>query len=391
MGLTVWFSATAVLSALRTELGIGQLAAVWLTASVQIGFVTGGIVSSLLTLGDRFEPQRIMGLSAFGAGVTTASLALVPLEFWGAIATRFLTGVFLAGLYPMGMKVMASWASSKERGTAFGLLLGALTLGSGMPHLLTGLADALPWRGVLLIASGITIAAGVIALTGLRSGPHTSSLQSVPRIRHAWAGFRSRGPLLANLGYFGHMWELYAFWTWLPTFLLASRKAAGEPSSAAGIGVTTFLAIGVAGVAGCLIGGWLADRFGRRLAAVSALAVSGASCLISPVMFAVTGPAMIVFLVIWGSSVIADSGVFSTSLSESVDPRYVGTALTAQTTIGFLITVVTIQLVPLVAQAFGWQYAFLVLAIGPVVGGVAMFMRRDPRPLALASLERGAA
>ncbi|WP_240372057.1 MFS transporter [Brevibacterium zhoupengii] len=376
LGLTVWFSATAVSPALQAEWQIGSLSAVWLTASVQVGFVAGGITSALLTLGDRFRPQLVMGISAFGAGLATAILALAANGLWQAIVLRFLTGVFLAGLYPIGMKVMSSWASPRQRGTAFGILLGALTLGSGMPHLISGLAEGLPWRLILLIAACITLVAGFIALAWVRPGPLAAAKTARPKISHAWAGFSSRSPLLANLGYFGHMWELYALWTWLPTFLLMSHRAHGGGTSAIQIGTESFIAIGVAGLAGCLLGGWLSDKVGRSAAAVAALVVSGLCCLFSPLMYTVTGPIMLVFLIIWGSSVIADSGVFSTSLSESVDPRYVGTALTAQTTVGYLVTVITIQIVPLAANLTGWQFAFLILAPGPVVGAIAMYLRR---------------
>lgn len=377
LGLTVWFSATAVSPALQAEWGISPVTAVWITASVQLGFVTGGVTSALLTLGDRFRPQLVMAIAAAGASLSTALLALTANGFWAAVVLRFLTGVFLAGLYPVGMKVMASWAAPRQRGKAFGLLLGALTVGSGMPHLISGLAD-LPWRQVMLVAAAVTAVAGIIAVLWVRPGPHAHQQPSRPRIRHAWAGFRTRTPLLANLGYFGHMWELYAFWTWLPTFLLLSRQTQFGGQGVEWIGLVVFLAIGVAGLAGCLLGGWAADRFGRRLAAVSALLVSGACCLLSPVMFRAAWPVMIVFLVLWGASVIADSGVFSTSLSESVDPRYVGTALTAQTALGFLLTVVTIQLVPVLASALGWQFAFLLLLPGPVAGAAAMYLQHRP-------------
>lgn len=376
LGLTVWFSATAVSPSLQAEWSIGPLAAVWLTASVQLGFVAGGITSALLTIGDRFRPQLVMGVSSFGAGVATAVLALWADGLWPAVMLRFLTGACLAGVYPIGMKVMATWASPRQRGIAFGILLGALTVGSGMPHLISGLAQSLPWRSIMLIAAGVTILAGIIALAWVRAGDHGDGRTARPRVRYAVAGFRTRAPLLANLGYFGHMWELYALWTWLPTYLLVSRRSLGSDAGLDVIGTWSFIAIGVAGLLGCLLGGWLADRFGRSAAAVSALVVSGLCCLCSPFMFAVAGPLMLVFLIIWGASVIADSGVFSTALSESVDPRYVGTALTAQTTVGYLITVVTIQLVPLAANLTSWQYAFLILMPGPVIGAIAMHLRR---------------
>jgi MFS family permease len=201
--------------------------------------------------------------------------------------------------------------------------------------------------------------------------------------------FADRGPRLVNLAYFGHMWELYALWTWLPAFLAASGTATtGLPASAipGRPGIEAFLAIGVAGLAGCLIGGWAADRLGRAATAAAALAVSGACCLLSPLSFTASRPWLLGFAAVWGAAVIADSGVFSTLLSELADRRYIGTALTAQTATGFLLTIVTIQLVPLIAAA-GWRYAFLALAAGPLTALPALTslnrqMRRNPHAIA---------
>jgi MFS family permease len=196
-------------------------------------------------------------------------------------------------------------------------------------------------------------------------------------VRHAIAIFAKRGPRLASLGYFGHMWELYALWTWLSMFVVAGRAQRSD-AAASSTGMIAFVAIGVAGTAGCLVGGWASDRYGRAPAAVAALLISGACCLVSPIVFAAPTVVLVVFLLVWGGAVIADSGVFSTSLSETTDARFVGTALTAQTAIGFLLTVVTIQLVPIVADLIGWQYAFLLLAPGPLIGAVAMSALRAP-------------
>jgi MFS family permease len=217
----------------------------------------------------------------------------------------------------------------------------------------------------------LTAAGAVVALTLVRPGPHLDLRAITANPGSAIAILAQRGTRLVSLGYFGHMWELYALWTWLSTFIAAGRAERGDaavPSS----GLITFVAIGVAGTAGCLLGGWASDRFGRPPAAVAALMISAACCLASPVFFAAPTVVVVVFLLVWGAAVIADSGVFSTSLTETTDPRFVGTALTAQTAIGFLLTVVTIQLVPIVADLIGWQYAFVLLAPGPLIGAVAM-------------------
>ncbi len=381
LGLAVWFSATAISPTLRTEWDLSATATVWLTASVQIGFAIGAVTSSTLGLPDRFVPQRLMATCALGAAACTALLAAYADGLALAVPLRLATGLLLAGIYPVGMKLTASWAEPLDRGKAFGRLIGALTLGSALPHLITS-AGPLPWRGVMTAASLLCLGAAVVALALVRPGPLLVT-GTRPRARFALDGFRARGPRLANLGYFGHMWELYAFWTWLPAFLLAARGLPGGTLDR-GVSLLTFATIGVAGVAGCLVGGWASDRFGRSPAAVTALVVSGLCCLASPLFFAAPGALLVAFLAVWGAAVIADSGVFSTALSETADQRYVGTALTVQTAIGFSLTVVTIQLLPLVAAAVTWQYAFWLLVPGPLLGAVAMRRFRtagDPTPV----------
>jgi predicted MFS family arabinose efflux permease len=376
LGLAVWFSATAVAPTLRSEWGIGATGAVWLTASVQIGFVTGAITSAAFNLADRVTPQKLLAASAMGAAACTAAIAFFATGLAAAVPMRFLTGMFLAGVYPVGMKLMASWSVSADRGRSFGILIGALTLGSALPHLISGFGP-LPWRSAMLAAAVLSTTAAVVALAVIRPGPHLDFDSIKPDPRHALALFAERGPRLVSLGYFGHMWELYALWTWLSMFVDAGREAHGDITTAS-TGFIAFAAIGVAGAVGSLLGGWASDRFGRPLAAVVALVVSGACCVASPLFFAAPTIVLVAFVLVWGAAVIADSGVFSTALSETTDARYVGTALTAQTGIGFLLTVVTIQLVPIAAGQIGWHYAFLILAPGPLIGAVAMLTLNVP-------------
>jgi MFS family permease len=387
LGLAVWFSATAIAPSLRAEWGLSTTAAVWLTASVQIGFAVGAVTSSSLGLPDRMPPQRLMSASALGAAACTAALALAVDGLAAAVPLRALTGFFLAGVYPVGMKLTASWVGSAGRGRAFGILIGALTLGSAMPHLVASIGP-LPWRSVMLVAAGLTLAAAVVARALIRPGPLLNE-SARPHARYALEVFRERRPRLANLGYFGHMWELYAFWTWLAAYLVAAREAAGRGGPSSAVSVLTFGVIGLAGAAGAVLGGWAADRRGRSFAATSALVVSGTCCLLSPWAFGWPPVLLVVFLCVWGAAVIADSGVFSTALSETVDQRFVGTALTVQTAVGFSLTVVTIQLAAVLASAVGWQYAFLLLAPGPLAGAVAMwrFGRPSREPATPAAIE----
>jgi Sugar phosphate permease len=368
LALAVWFSASAVVPTLQREWGITATGAVWLTSSVQIGFVIGAVMSATTSLADRIRPHVLLAASATGAAACTALFALFADDLLVGLPFRVLTGVFLAGVYPVGMKLMASWTTANNRGRSFGVLLGALTLGSALPHLI-GVLDV-SWHGLMVCAAGVTFSGALVGLLVVRPGPEISERGGRMDPRHLVRMFRDAGPRLINLGYFGHMWELYAMWTWLPSFVLASR---GHQSvTTVWVAVGLFISIGVAGVIGCLIGGWAADRFGRSRTAMIALAVSGSCCLLTPVVFFSPWLVLVLFAAVWGASVIADSGIFSSLLTENTDRRYVGTALTAQTAIGFLLTVVTIQVVPLVAEVTGWQFAFLVLLPGPVIGISAM-------------------
>jgi MFS family permease len=283
-----------------------------------------------------------------------------------AVPLRFATGIALAGVYPPGLKLMTSWFD-RGRGLALGVLVGALTLGSALPQLISAFA-ALPWRAVLVVAAALGAAGSALAARYVRTGPLAAPAPPF-QPRYVLTLFGQRGPRLANLGYFGHMWELYAMWTWLPAYLTASTARTGTPLP---IGVAAFLAIGVAGVAGCLLGGWLGDRVGRARLAALAMATSGTCCLLAAFAFGGPPPVVLALVLVWGAAVIADSALFSACTSQVVDPRYTGTALTTQTAIGFLLTVVTIQATPLVAERVGWPVAVALLGLGPAAGAVAM-------------------
>ena len=337
-----------------------------MAASVQLGFVTGAVTAAVLNLADRVPAHRLVAVCALVAAAATACVAAFADGLAVAVPLRFLTGVALAGVYPTGLKLMTSWFD-RGRGFALGVLVGALTLGSALPQLISAFA-ALPWRAVLLVAAASAAAGGLLAARVVRPGPLAAPAPPF-RPRYALTLFRERGPRLANLGYFGHMWELYAVWTWLPAYLAASTATTGAPVP---VGVVAFLAIGVAGGAGCLLGGWLGDRVGRARLAALAMTVSGTCCVLAA--FAFGGPPLLVLALVfvWGAAVIADSGLFSACTSQVVDPRYTGTALTTQTAIGFLLTIVTIQATPLIAEHVGWPVAVALLALGPAAGTVAM-------------------
>lgn len=367
--MATWFSASAVVPALRREWGVGDAGAAALTVTVQLGFVTGALGSAALNLADRLPTHRLVAASAALAAATTAAIAVAVDSLGPALALRFVTGVALAGVYPPGLKLMASWFD-RGRGTALGVLVAALTLGSALPQLLNAVA-VLPWRGVLLTAAALALGAAAVAWSSVRPGPLTRPAPPLaPGV--VVEVLRQRGPRLATLGYLGHMWELYAVWTWLPAYLTASLAARGLDPTRTTVGLISFAAIGLAGVAGCVGGGLLGDRVGRAKVAGWAMRTSAACCVLAALVFGAHPALVVPVLALWGFAVIADSGLFSSVLTDVVDPRYTGTALATQTALGFLLTVVTINAVPYVVSATSWGTATVLLALGPAAGAVAM-------------------
>lgn len=371
--MSVWFSTAAVVPSLIASWRISSGDASWLTSAVQVGFVAGALISATLNLTDRLRIGTLICASALVAALSTALVPIVSHGLGTALPLRFLTGVALAGIYPAGTKLVASWFGA-SRGLAMGILLAALTVGSAAPHLVTSFGDP-AWRLVLSVTSGLAVVGGLVALA-LEYGPRVAPPAPL-RVGYVAEMFRDRRQRLINLGYFGHMWELYAFWTWLPLYLTASLAAGGGwHGGSTATGLISFAAIGVAGGLGCVAAGRSARRRAPLAIARLSLAVSGACCVLSPVVFGLTPFVVVPLLLVWGCFVIADSPMFSTALSEVADPRFVGTALTAQMAIGFLVTAVAIRLVPVVADALGWRWAFSILAIGPALG-LACTIRRD--------------
>jgi MFS family permease len=370
LALACWFAASAVAPTLRDEWGVSSVAAALLTVAVQLGFVTGAVTSAALNLADRVPAHRLAAVSALAAAASTAAIAAAVDSLAPAVVLRFVTGAALAGVYPVGMKLMTSWFD-RGRGFALGVLVGALTLGSAMPQLVSSIAT-LPWRGVLAVSAVSAVLGAVVAWTLVRPGPLARPAPPLePRfVVRLW---REPGPRLANLGYFGHMWELYAMWTWVPAYVSASLLASrGEAPGRTTIGLTAFTVIGVAGAVGCLAAGRLGDRLGRARVAGWAMRVSALCCVLAALVFGLPVWVVLPVLLLWGFSVIADSGLFSSCVADVVDPRYVGTALTFQTAVGFLLSVLTINAVPLVVDHAGWRVAVALLALGPVAGAVAM-------------------
>lgn len=368
LAMGTWFAASAAAPALREQWDLSAAQATLLTTAVQLGFVVGALTSAALNLPDVVHPPKLAAGSALVAAVTTAALPLLAHGVGAAVPLRFLTGLSLAGVYPVGLKLASSWFL-EGRGAALGLVVGALTLGSTLPHLIGGSLGS-AWREGLWVAAALAALAALI-LTRTEVGPYASRSTGLhPRV--VLGLVRERGPRLANLGYVGHMWELYAVWTWLPTFLAASFAARGVDVAAPVRALLAFLALGACGAAGCVLGGRLGDRWGRARFAAAAMAVSGACCLLAAVAFGRSPLVLVPVLLVWGTAVIADSAMFSTCTTSVVDSRYLGTALAFQTSVGFLVSAVTIQVTPLVAEARGWPFAVASLAAGPLLGALAM-------------------
>ena len=372
LAMSLWFTGTAVLPQVTSIWHANLALSSWITVAVQIGFAAGAIVFALFNVPDIFSPIKVLVVSAIAAAVANAAFATMAGKPVPAILLRGATGFFLAGVYPTGMKIIAGWFQ-KGRGLALGVMIGALSVGSALPHAVNSVGG-IPWRGVVLAGSGFALLGALIVALAVHEGPYAMP-QSRLEISQIWEIVRNRPLRLANLGYLGHMWELYSMWAWIAVIFAA---AAGWPRLKYEAAAALVIAIGIIG---CVWAGAASDRLQHKSArerigqrarvTVIAMSVSALCCVLAAVVFG--RPVLLLLLaLVWGISIIADSAQFSAIISEVAEKRYVGTALTLQTALGFLLTAFTIRFMAAIAQRFGWRSALVVMAVGPLLGIWAM-------------------
>jgi MFS family permease len=367
---STWFTGTAAIPTLRAAWGLTDAESAWLTIAVQIGFIAGTFLYAALNVADVFNARRVFLVSAILGAAFNAAFAWLSQGPAAAVAFRFLTGVTLAGVYPVGMKIVASWFRT-GLGWRLGVLVGALVLGTAAPYLVQAAGVGADWRVLATAGSVLALAGGTLVVATVPDGPYLTT--RAPFDARAAARVFARPEFrYTAFGYFGHMWELYALWS-LVAFYLRDRFTGADAGWSAAIPLIAFGTVG-AGALGCVAGGWVSRRVGERQVALVSLIVSGGLCVLSGFAQALPAPALVAYLLVWGVFVVSDSPQFSALAARYCPPEYTATALTVQNGIGFAVTVVSIQLLPFVAERTGWRWAFVALCVGPLLG--AHFMRR---------------
>lgn len=366
--MSLWFVSAAILPDLMREVALAPWRAGLLSTAVQIGFVFGALALAVHGTSDRFDPRRVFAVSAVVAAISTLALIVLPPGGTGQVIARALTGVCLAGCYPVGMKIAVGW-TLRRRGLIVGILVGALTLGSAAPHGLALLGGA-DWRVTVALASALAMSSAVLVLM-MRLGPHHAVAPSRFDPSALTIAWRCRPVRLAYAGYLCHMWELYAFWAWIAAALAASFHLSGLDGPAHTARIVAFVAIALGGLA-CVPAGALADRVGKARVAGATMALSGVLALLTALSFGGAPWLTAVLAILWGIFVIPDSAQFSALVADAAPPDRAGSLMTFQTALGFLLTAVTIQTAPILAEAIGWPLVLAVFGVGPLIGVEAM-------------------
>ena len=366
---SLWFASNGVMADLINHFGLGSGALGHFTSAVQLGFITGTLLFALLTIADRFSPSRVFLISALAGSLFNLAAIADWNGFTSLLLLRFFTGFFLAGIYPVGMKIAADYYQ-KGLGRSLGFLVGALVVGTAFPHLLRGLTGVLPWRLVMIVTSILAASGGLLLKWTVPDGPYRKPGQNLD-LSAVFKVFRNREFRSAAFGYFGHMWELYAFWAFIPVIL--QNYIALYPETEFNVPVMSFLIIGIGGPA-CVLGGYLSGWMGVKRTASMALLMSGICCTLTPLIFLLGSPyALIGFLVFWGMVVIADSPLFSTLVAQNAMAELKGSALTIVNSVGFSITIISIQMLNYLRDNLDPRYLFVLLAVGPALGLYALY------------------
>jgi MFS family permease len=366
-GASLWFAGNAVLADLQREWGLPPEALGYTTSAVQLGFILGTLAFAFFAVSDRVSPRIVFFVCSLAGAAANLGVYALAGGVWSLAASRFLTGFFLAGIYPVGMKIASGWYRS-DLGNALGFLVGALVVGTAFPHLLKGLGGALPWETVLVAVSAVAALGGVLMLLFVPDGPYLARAAKFDP-RALAVIFRSPRFRASAFGYFGHMWELYAFWAFVP-FAIAAHVAAGGGRDL-NVPLWAFAVI-AAGFLGCAGGGLVSLRAGSARVAFVQLAASGVCCVASPFLFHAPTPVFLAFLLVWGVVVVGDSPQFSALNAQNAPRELVGSALTIANSIGFAITIGSIQLLNSLAAPASAAFVFLALAPGPALGLLAL-------------------
>jgi len=370
---SLWFASNSILGDLVSAFDLQESILGNLASAVQFGFIVGTLTFAILTIADRFSPSLVFFVCALLGAVSNAGLMWEGNFQFSILFLRFSTGFFLAGIYPIGMKIAADYFE-KGLGKSLGFLVGALVLGTAFPHIFKGVASQFPWQSVIISTSLLATLGGILMYFLVPDGPFRKSGQALD-LSAFFKVFKNKNFRAPAFGYFGHMWELYAYWTFVPVLLTIYQEA--HPMANFNISFLSFIIIGIGSLA-CVIGGYLSESFGTKKIAQTALILSGICCLISPFMFSVENSQLfVIFLTFWGMVVIADSPLFSTLVAKNASPEIKGTALTIVNCIGFSITIISIQLISLIQNQTDSTAIYAILGIGPIFGLIALAKSED--------------